>query len=183
MDHPVDDLARELESENEIKRSQAAIFAGNYGYEAASLLPTLLRMVATETDVESPDCPTGAYVSSGRILQAIADREQQGEASAESLAFLTEGISCLARELQTAEGARASLLMHALALIGPRVSFAAPTVLRIATQSGDSRIRNRAYQFASSVSPELLDEPPWSHFLPDSDEDRMVWSMSARVVE
>lgn len=139
-------------------------------------------MIETETDVETPHGPSVAYVSAGRILRAIAEREQRGDVSAESLALLAEGISCLTRELETSEGARASLLIHALALIGPRVAIAAPAVLRIATQSGDSRMRNRAYQFASSVSPDLLAEPPWSHFLPDSDEDRAAWSMSARSV-
>jgi hypothetical protein len=43
--------------------------------------------------------------------------------------------------------------------------------------------RNRAYQFANSASPELLNELHWSHFLSNTEEDRAAWSMSAGSVE
>jgi hypothetical protein len=83
--------------------------------------------------------------------------------------------STVASLLETASGARASLLIYILALSGPQAKNAASIVSRVAIRLKDQRINHRAYQFACSACPEFAFTPPWCDFAPDTPEERSKW--------
>ncbi len=175
MNEAVEALAHELESDDPRERSRAALFAGNYGAHAICLLPRLLEMVSLNPVTDSAGTSCGEFVSVGRILRSIEDLKKQELATVEMVRLADHCISAILSHLDTATGARASLLIHTLALTGPRTAHAASVVSRVAAQSEDQRMKYRAYQFACSVCPELTSIPPWSDFAPADAEDRVKW--------
>lgn len=177
MNEAVRALAHELESDDPGERSRAALFAGNYGTDANQLLPRLLEMICRNPVIDSSVTSMGEYVSVGRILRAIEDSKKTEHATDNMLRLSHHCISTVLTHLETATGARASLLIHTLALTGPRAAHTASIVSRVAARSSDPRIRYRAYQFACSVCPELASTPPWSDFAPANAEDKVKWEV------
>jgi hypothetical protein len=175
MNEEVARLAIELESDDPVERSRAAIFAGNHGADATSLLPRLLEMVSGNLVPESFANRCGEYVSLGRILRSIHELKNQQLATDEMIRLSDHCFSTVITLLETASGARASLLIYILALSGPQAKHAASIVSRVAIRLEDQRINHRAYQFACSVCPELEMTPPWSDFAPDTPEERTKW--------
>ena len=175
MNDDIAKLASELDADDPVERSRAAWFAGNYGADATSLLPRLLEMVSENLVLESAANRCGEYVSLGRILRSIQELENQQLADYEMIRLTNHCTSTVVSLLETASGARASLLIHILALSGPQAKHAASIVSRVAIRLEDQRINHRAYQFACSVCPELALTPPWCDFAPDTPEERTKW--------
>jgi len=175
MNEEVARLAIELESDDKVEQSRAAWFAGNYGADATSLLPRLLEMVSRNLVLEHTENRCGEYVYVGRILRSIQELKIQRLATDEMVQLSDHCTSTFMSLLESAAGARASLLIYSLALSGPQAKLAASTVSRVATRLEDQRINYRAYQFACSVCPELALTPPWSDFAPDNAEERTKW--------
>ena len=175
MNEAVEALKLDLESDDPRKRSSAAGFAGNYGADAMSLLPQLLEMVSQNLVPDSAGTRFGEFVSVGRILRSIEELRNQELASDEMVRLSDHCVSTILSLLDSAAGARASLLIYVLVLIGPRTAHTASVVSRIATRSVDQRIKYRAYQFACSVCPELASQPPWSDFAPADADERVKW--------
>lgn len=168
-------LAIELVSDDPAERSRAATFAGNHGTDATILLPRLLEIVSEDLILESAANRCGEYVSLGRILRSIQELKNQQLATDEMIQLSDHCISRVAYLLETASGARASLLIYTLALSGPQAKHAASIVSRVALRLEDQRINHRAYQFACSVCPEFVLTPPWCDFAPDTPEERTKW--------
>ena len=61
MNEAVERLAIELESDDPVERSRAALFAGSHGADATSLLPRLLEMVSRNLVLESTENRCGEY--------------------------------------------------------------------------------------------------------------------------
>jgi hypothetical protein len=175
MNEEVAKLAIELEADDPAKRSRAATFAGNHGVDATILLPRLLEMVCGNLVLESAANRCGEYVSLGRILRSIQELKDQQLATDEMIRLSDHCTSTVASLLETASGARASLLIHILSLSGPQAKHAASIVSRVALRLEDQRINHRAYQFACSVCPEFVLTPPWCDFAPDTPEERTKW--------
>jgi hypothetical protein len=175
MNEDIAKLAIELESDDPVERSRAASFAGNYGADATCLLPRLLEMVCRNSVLESAANPCGEYVSLGRILRSIQELKNQQRATDEMIQLLDHCTSTVTSLLETASGARASLLIHILALSCPQAKHAASMVSRVAIRLEDQRIKHRAYQFACSVCPEFALTPPWCDYAPDTPEERNKW--------
>ena len=175
MNEAVERLAIELESDDPVERSRAAWFAGNHGADATSLLPRLLEMVLRNLVLEFTENRCGEYVSVGRILRSIQELKTQQLATDEMMRLSDHCILTVLSLLESAAGARASLLIYALALSGPQAKHAASVVSRVAIQLEDQRIKHRAYQFACSVCSEIALTPPWSDFAPDNPEERTKW--------
>ena len=175
MNDDIAKLASELDADDPVERSRAAWFAGNYGADATSLLPRLLEMVSENLVLESAANRCGEYVSLGRILRSIQELENQQLADYEMIRLSNHCTSTVVSLLETASGARASLLIHILALSGPQAKHAASIVSRVAIRLEDQRINHRAYQFACSVCPEFALIPPWCDFAPDTPEERSKW--------
>ena len=114
-------------------------------------------------------------MSLGRILRSIQELKNQQLATDEMIQVSDYFISRVVYLLETASGARASLLIHILALSGPQAKHAASIVSRVALRLEDQRINHRAYQFACSVCPEFVLTPPWCDFAPDTPEERSKW--------
>ena len=168
-------LAVELVSDDPAERSRAATFAGNHGADATILLPRLLEMVSEDLVLESAANRCGEYVSLGRILRSVQELKNQQLATDKMIQLSDYCISRVVYLLETASGARASLLIYILALSGPQAKRAASIVSRVAIQMEDQRINHRAYQFACSVCPEFALIPPWCDFAPDTPEERSKW--------
>ena len=175
MNDDIAKLASELDADDPVERSRAAWFAGNYGADATSLLPRLLEMVSRNLVLEHTENRCGEYVSVGRILRSIQELKVQQLATDEMVQLSDHCTSTFKSLLESAAGARASLLIYSLALSGPQAKHAASTVSRVATRLKDQRIDYRAYQFACSVCPELAQTPPWCDFAPDNAEERTKW--------
>ena len=175
MNDDIARLASELESDDPVERSRAAVFAGNHGAGATSLLPRLLEMVSGNLGLETAANRCGEYVSLGRILRSIQELKNQQLATDDMIQLSDHCTSTVISLLETASGARASLLIHILALSGPQAKRAASIVSRVAIRLEDQRINHRAYQFACSACPEFALTPPWCDFAPDTPEERKKW--------
>ena len=175
MNDDIAKLAIELESDDPAERSRASTFVGNHGADATILLPRLLEMVSGNLVLKSDANRCGEYVSLGRILRSIQELKNEQLATDEMIRLSDHCTSTVASLLETASGARASLLIHILALCGPQAKHAASIVSRVAIRLGDQRINYRAYQFACSVCPDFALTPPWCDFAPDTPEERKRW--------
>jgi hypothetical protein len=175
MNEEVARLATELASDDTVERSRAAWMAGGLGADATTLLPRLSEMLSRNLVLESTANRCGEYVSVGRILSSIHELRKQEAATDEMILLADHCTSTVMSLLESATGARASLLIYTLALSGPQAKHAASIVSRVATRLEDQLIKYRAYQFACSVCPELASNPPWSDFAPTNDEDRRNW--------
>ncbi len=139
------------------------------------LFRDFLVMISGSLVLESAANRCGEYVSLGRILRSIQELKNQLLATDEMIRLSDHCTSTVASLLETASGARASLLIHILALSGPQSKHAASIVSRVAIQLEDQRINHRAYQFACSVCPEFALTPSWCDFAPDTPEERTKW--------
>ena len=128
-------ILEELQSAEQRVSDTAATFSGNLGADAYCLLPQLLSMIEGKLSPQSERFGFGEFVSSGRILQAIALRRRAGLATEEMIFESDRSISKINEFLRIATGASVSLLIYVLALTGPSSSDSIREVASIASRS------------------------------------------------
>lgn len=178
MTSNLDHVLADLKSNDGEMRAWAAVEAGNYGAEAAELLPDLLDMMDAKLD-DLPPRHWGEFVSVGRILHAIEGMITDGTASDDIRNRSDQTIERVLEFLDKSHGAAVSLLIRILVVTGPRMAEHASRVLAATVRDSDPRLRYRAYQFAYAVNPALLSIDPWNTFSPSDPEEREKWERAA----
>ncbi len=156
-------LYGELGSTDLVRRRNAARFAWESGSEGIILVPYLLELISDDSYSEPH-----AFNSLGMILHAF-DKESPGNKRISESNFGL-AMSTLESLLGRLNGARLSMLIYTISLVCRRSETVNSAILTALERDNDRRLHLRAYQYACTVEPQLLESQPWKSFIPKEPE-------------
>jgi hypothetical protein len=129
-------------------------------------LSALRQFVVSSPDSNAEDANV-AIRAIGQLMKSYIDKHKSHDRS-----LVLEYLDFLIHELNNSSGVYSSSIIFALCLVGPcGKSKSATTAVRDAIERSGFRpeMKYRGYQYACAVQKSLLQNEPWSSFIPPSE--------------